>query len=313
MASAHGMYKPNAFPDGTFHTMLRRLAAGWGGSFENLKLNAVYTYGTATDDKHITLEETESITGIAPPLDSLRIYCDNKTDDKHVMRSASFYRSEFNTVKINISAEDIISAENLLRQVVSTLKLTEFDISEIQFSDDVLAERLEEVESRVATLEREATHPQLKCFLSFRFSNPSSAIAREIEQFLALLDVKVISGIDYEPRKVEDKVRDRLLSGVDFVVYLVTSDGESYWLRDELATATAQGAIPIPLVEDGCMLAEGLHGNIEYITFAPDHPGDAWVRLTQAVRYVAKIRLSEKEKKQQQIDNNTGSVDNETS
>jgi hypothetical protein len=44
-------------------------------------------------------------------------------------------------------------------------------------------------------------------------------------------------------------------------------------------------------VEEGCILDESLLGNIEYIPFAPGHPGDCWIRLGQAVRYVAAARL----------------------
>lgn len=304
MATAHGSYKPNVFADGALREAIERLASGWGGTTNNIEVIAHYSYGSASDEKVVALEETESINGIISPLDRLHISYSNRVNDiSHYAALRRHFESVFESVvDVTISADDIISAQNLLNQVASTLNLTQFDSNELRFSDEALEEDLKELESRVTALERTAVHPQLKCFLSFRFSKPSSFVAQEIEQFLTLLGVKVVSGLDYEPRKVEDKVRDRLLSGVDFVVYLVTSEGESSWLRDELATATAQGAIPIPLVEEGCNLAEGMHGNIEYITFAPGHPGDAWIRLAQAVRYVAEAKLSNIEK-QQSIDN----------
>jgi len=285
MASARGDYTPNSFKSSELRTMLESLAVAWGCTVAELQFTAHYSQGAASERKGITLGEAQAIRGFKPPLDGLLVYF--KTASLASIRMAHFSRF-LDGISVEIEADDMIRAQNVLNVVVKALKLSPYEPAII---DELLVGRVEQLESRVTALERHAARAPLRCFLSFRFSESSSTVAREVEQYLSLLGVHVVSGIEYEPRRVEDKVRDRLLSGVDFVVYLVTSEGESAWLRDELATAAAQGAIPVPLVEEGCSLDEGLLGNIEYIPFASGHPGDCWIRLCQAVRYVAAARL----------------------
>jgi hypothetical protein len=285
MAQARGDYAPNSFASGDFRTMLDRLALAWGCAVADLQFTAYYSYDGASERKDITLGEVEAISGILPPLGSVLVHYQIGKPDG---RTAQFGRT-MDGMRIAVEADDVIRAQNVLNMVVQALKLSPY---EPEFMDEWLAGRVEDLELRLVALERRASEAPLRCFLSFRFSESSAATAREVEQYLTLMGVEVVSGIEYEPRRVEDKVRDRLLSGVDFVVYLVTSEGESSWLRDELATATAQGAIPVPLVEAGSHVDPGLLGNIEYIPFAAGHPGDCWIRLAQAVRYVAAARLS---------------------
>ncbi|MDO9535577.1 MAG: hypothetical protein Q7J85_09690 [Bacillota bacterium] len=284
MAKASAHYTPNTFDSAAFRKVLERLATAWGSNVEDLGFKAFYSQGQASDEKEITLGEAETLSGIVPPLDHLMISYGIGTTS---YRTAHFIR-RLDGMEITVYADDMISSNSLLKYIVEVLSLSPY---ELRFSDELLERRIDDIESRVTALETTVAETPLKCFLSFRFSDTSSAIAREVEQFLSLLGIEVVSGIEYEPRRVEDKVRDRILSGVDFVVYLITSEGESSWLRDELATATAQGAIPIPLIEDGCILEEGLLGNIEYIPFSPGHPGDSWIRLVQAVRYIETVKF----------------------
>ena len=312
-ATARGDYKMVAFPEGAFPKMLEHLAAGWGGNIEALELKGSYSYGSVTENKDITRAMAESIKGIEPPLERLTIfYREEQKGHSLIAHHAELYSNQRDVLSLFISADDMIGAQNLLNQVASTLNLTPFDSDSLRFSDEILEERIEQLESRVAALERVTDYSPLKCFFSYRFPNSAHSsdrdvelIARDVEQFLSLLGVKVISGLGYEPRRVEDKVRDRLLGGVDFVVYIVTSEGESSWLRDELATAAAYGVIPVPLVEEGCNLDYGIHGNIEHIPFAPGHPGDSWIRLLQALDYIAEVKNNKSDKEQEKASSDT--------
>jgi hypothetical protein len=283
MAQAQAEYQPNSFREADFSAMLERLAIAWGCNVADFSFTAYYSTGAASDKREITLGEARVLTGIVEPLDHLMIHY---RIGKPEGRTAHLRRS-FDGLSITVDGDDMIRAQNTLNVLASTLGVTEYML---QGLDEELAARMDDAESRLSSLERAASAAPLRSFISFRFSEGSAAIAREVEQYLAILGVDVVTGFDYEPRRVEDKVRDRLLSGVDFVVYLVTSEGESSWLRDELATATAAGALPVPLVENGSMLDQGLLGNIEYIPFDPGHPGDCWIRLAQAVRYVGAVR-----------------------
>ena len=108
----------------------------------------------------------------------------------------------------------------------------------------------------------------------------------QITRFLELLDIEVISGASYEPRRVTEKVRSRLSSNIDFVVYLVTKDGETAWTRDELITGLGVDAHLVPIVESGAKMEIGILGDLEYIPFESGHISDAFVRLLEAVRFI---------------------------
>jgi len=58
------------------------------------------------------------------------------------------------------------------------------------------------------------------------------------------------------------------------------------WTRDEIGTARAAGAVVIPIVAEGAEFARGLFGDLEYISFAPDHIADSFIPLLEAVIYV---------------------------
>lgn len=285
MANASGLYSPAVFKKNAFLETVEHLANSWGCNPDDLGLTAYYSYGDVSDEKTISFNDTKGITGITSPLYQIFIW--HKTDLR-ITNSVNL-RRELDGVSILVSADDISNAQNLLNAIVETLGLSRH---EPKFIDGWLTDRVKELDLRVSRLEESASKKPLKCFLSFRFSDKSRAIASEIEKYLTLLGAEVITGQEYEPRKVEDKVRERVLCGVDFVVYLITSEGESSWLRDELATAIAHGALPIPLIEEGCKLDEGLLGNIEHISFATGHPGDSWIRIAEAVKYVEVARDS---------------------
>lgn len=286
MARADGKFEPNSFLSSDFREMIDKIASVWGCGIQDLSFYARYCFENASDEKDLSYNEVCAFTRINENCDSLSISCKMFSENRFVM-----FRQDSGCLFISSCADDIIRAQNLLQIISSTLKLSNYSPKE---SLIFKSNRFDEIESRISKLEWASSQTPLRCFLSYRFSELSSSIAHEIEQFLGLLGIEVVSGLAYEPRPIEEKVRDRILSGVDFVVYLVTAEGESSWLRDELATATTAGAFPVPIVEVGSHIENGLQGNVEYIPFTSGHPGDCWIRLVQAIRYV---RASRKETK----------------
>lgn len=127
---------------------------------------------------------------------------------------------------------------------------------------------------------------RLRCFLSFRFNDASEFVALRVQQFLTLLDVEVLTGANYEPRQVSEKVLSKLRQPLDLIVLLITRDGESMWTRDEIGTAIHKGVALVPLIEKGAKLEPGLFADIEYVEFEAGHIGDAFLKLLQAVRFV---------------------------
>jgi hypothetical protein len=66
-----------------------------------------------------------------------------------------------------------------------------------------LTAQIAEIAARVESVERriETEAPQLTCFLSFQFVGPSIEYGREVERFLELLGVRVVTGQVYDRKR----------------------------------------------------------------------------------------------------------------
>ena len=179
------------------------------------------------------------------------------------------------------TAED---AERAMNIMVRELGLEPAVEVELKFKE------IEDLSRRLDVLEQAASKSgRLRCFLSFRFHDPpTERAAGEVERFLSLLDVEVVTGRGYEPRAIRDKLDERL-QGLDFLVLLVSSEGESFFTRDEITTARARGVFVIPIVLEGQDFFTGLFGDHEYIRYSEDHIGDAFLKLLEGVLYVRRI------------------------
>ena len=137
-----------------------------------------------------------------------------------------------------------------------------------------------------STSTRLGRDPRLRAFVSYRFGVPANeAAAATLQRFLELLNVEVTTGKSYEPRPIHEKVADRLV-GLHLLVLVIGVDGESLWTRDEIATARALGAAVVPIVVQGAGFEPGLFGDLEYISVDPDHIGDGFLSLLEAVVYL---------------------------
>ncbi|MCX6566898.1 MAG: hypothetical protein NTW38_10855 [Candidatus Aminicenantes bacterium] len=157
-----------------------------------------------------------------------------------------------------------------------------------------IGEKISGIEIRLSELERQffAAQNKLACFLSYRFSDKSKVYALELSRFLELAGVEVTSGAEYEPRRVSDKVRALLDKPMDFIVYLITSEGESMWTRDELGTAVAKGHTPVLLVEAGAKVESGILGDLEFLKFQPNHVSDCFIGIMEAIRFFRREKQS---------------------
>ena len=150
-----------------------------------------------------------------------------------------------------------------------------------------LQERIEKLE--VAVLSRSR---QLRCFLSYRFNDANEITALRLQQFLSILNVEVLTGANYEPRQVSEKVLSKLREPLDFVVILITSAGESMWTRDEVGAAIHKGLALVPLVEKGTKFEPGLFADIEHVEYEAGHVGDSFLKLAQAVRFIREQKVN---------------------
>ena len=97
----------------------------------------------------------------------------------------------------------------------------------------------------------------------------------QVDRLKRLLDavhIEWVTGEQFEPRRIEDKVKARLRADIDFIIAVITKAGESKWIRDELADANARDLWVVVLLEDGATFDKGIFGTLEYITYDCDRP-----------------------------------------
>lgn len=146
---------------------------------------------------------------------------------------------------------------------------------------------LADLDARLQALEhRYVQQAEFRCFMSYRFTEANELQALRLQHFLNLLGVRVTTGASYEPRRVTDKILSKLKNPMDFIVVLVTEEGESFWTRDETGVAIHRGLPLIPVVQKGASFAQGLFGDVEYIPFDKGHIGDAFLKVLEAVIFI---------------------------
>jgi hypothetical protein len=193
------------------------------------------------------------------------------------------------------SATDLAQIFEILQTELS-LTAAEFPLEAVQRSLGAAEEaepvRWADILARVSALEETvfAQSRRMRGFLSYRFTPTTEALLSPLKEFFALLNVDVVTGGNYEPRRISDKVLDRLRGPLDLIVLLVTRDGESFWTRDEIVAGHLRGIAVIPIVEEGVEFTQGIFGDLEYIPFAPGHIGDAFLKLLEAVKYIRQLQ-----------------------
>ena len=129
---------------------------------------------------------------------------------------------------------------------------------------------LEALEMRVAALEKAVKDAgnNPKCFISFKFEDPQIvAQVNRLERLLAAVRVEFLTGEQFEPRRIEDKVKARLRADVDFLIAVISKAGESKWIRDEIADANSRGLWIVILLEEGATFDNGIFGTLEHIPY----------------------------------------------
>jgi hypothetical protein len=209
-------------------------------------------------------------------------------------RPDPYGRSLFSLQIESTEHSTIAEIRHSLQQALSLEEATADELNNAYEWGD--SEMLEPLLKRIEALEQIVIAPtsRLRCFLSYRFTATNEIPALRINQFLTLLNVEVLSGSSYEPRQVSEKVLSKLKQPLDFIVLLITADGESMWTRDEIGAALHRGIALVPLVEVGATLQPGLLADIEYVEFAPGHVGDGFLKLLEAVCFIREQKSGQK-------------------
>jgi hypothetical protein len=95
------------------------------------------------------------------------------------------------------------------------------------------APKVDKLESRVLALEKATKDVErtLKCFISFKFDDAQTTTQVDrLKRLLAAVHIEWVTGEQYEPRRIEDKVKAKLRADVDFIVAVTSKAGESTWM-----------------------------------------------------------------------------------
>lgn len=187
-------------------------------------------------------------------------------------------------ILVNVCTNNFPSIQSIMDKLEGQLKLIE--MLEKPQRKHGHAHLEGKAETKEATSANSEIAKSASCFLSYRFNARVKFLAPELSRFLTLLDIKVVSGLGSEQRRAAGKASGHPKSGYDFFIYLITSDDEGTWNKDELASVYGEGVPVIMLVEKGSKTGKELLGGREYIEFDANHIGDTFIAILEAINFM---------------------------
>jgi hypothetical protein len=284
-------FESRIFQSGELSQLLRELIVSISG--ENAKIHISLSRrlrdGLTERRTKLTLEDLQHICDI--PAENISIVLNFGGEGTDIGLSIE---STGNFLAVHVSALTPESLYAIIAQLTKTIgteevsspyrqleEVSESEAPSIPEQINELRTGIEEVRALITKREK-----RFRCFLSYRFDKKNEEVALRLQRFLSLLDVEVVTGASYEPRRVVDKVIERLNQSIDFIVLIVGAGGESTWTRDEISFAGSKGIPIIPLVETGAKFEPGIFGDLEYIPFESGHIGDVFIGLLEAIKYI---------------------------
>jgi hypothetical protein len=298
----HLWFQPKVFAPGELRRGLTAILNDLGRTSMDITLHETFPDGTE-HRRNLTPEDLVSICELKCDVCSLSVdfqeLISGAISYNNRRESLSFFSDDEAFLSIYVEAEGPDDLSQLIALIGKHISLTagpsrverKSKQLELELPPGGMNQRFKEITERIEKLEEmAAAHAkQIVAFLSFRFDGKAVDYAQQLRRFLELLDVRVITGEAYEPRRVSEKVQERLSGDIDLVVVIQTVDGASSWMRDEMARAQ-QGAFLVPLVEEGAVFEKGIYSDHEFIRFTPDHIGDAFFKVLEAIAYIRRRR-----------------------
>jgi hypothetical protein len=208
---------------------------------EEISISASYEHGGLREEsKSLSLSDIRTIHKIEGSPSSLTFFLER--DKKYPIESISLHDT-YGTLSLSIRLDSVEFMNDIADIIITDLNLKVRTPKEIEIKKEAtVGYRLKELEKKFNTINDYMIQSinSFNCFLSYRFNNRSKVLALELKRFLSLLNIKVIDGTGYEPRRIDEKVKARLNQSIDFIIYLTTKEGESAWTRDELAISLAK-------------------------------------------------------------------------
>lgn len=278
------MYKQWEFKPGQIAAALRTVLSTLGISEDACAITAIFDHGDGGKvSKPVAIVELEPVCSLQKHPMSVIVCYPNENRDQLPYTTTNYLNlsGEFGVLMLNLNVHDASHVKLVFGVLEQALSLTQREQPDEKKQEEIsLKANLEAIKAQIEqSLQR-------SCFLSYRFNKRSKHLALELTRFFELMGIRVISGSSYEPRRIGDKVLERLKANHDLFVYLITNDGESGWTRDELAVAYASGVPVVLLIEAGAKIENGILGDWERIEFDGDHIGDTFIPILEALAFV---------------------------
>jgi hypothetical protein len=260
---AHLFYKPKILQAGEFKEAFELAVTAVLGPDAQITVRYPRHTGRAGVSDSIELG-AESLRAVA---DLGRIDFSLKASPRDKSLPARYVDIECETLRSSVLCARAYGEQSV--QCLERLALN-LGLEQAEAPKDGLVLAFENLESRVSALEKTAKDVErtLRCFISFKFDDATTAAqADRLKRLLAAVHIEWATGEQFEPRRIEDKVKAKLRADLDFVIAIVSKAGESKWIRDELADANARGLWIVLLLEDGATFDKGIFGTLEYIPY----------------------------------------------
>jgi hypothetical protein len=257
---ANLFYKPKTLQVGEFKGAFERAVSGVLGANAQITVIHRRDTGRAGVSDNIRLD-AESLRAIVD-LGKVEFTLTANTSEPHTFPSKLVFLSCHTVAGLFYVIADGEESVQCLERMALNLGL---DRTEPPADDTI-----QRLELRVLALEKAIrdAEPKLKCFISLKFDDARTvAQVDRLKRVLAAVHIEWVTGEQFEPRRIEDKVKAKLRADVDFVVAVISKAGESKWIRDELADANARGLSIVLLLEDGATFDKGIFGTLEYISY----------------------------------------------
>jgi len=197
-------YRAQRFEPGQLADCFATMLAALDITGENVNISARYDHGNGTtESKDLSPDALGTVCEIKEQPSSLSFSF--PVPSEMWPRSSISLSYSIGCLNMHCSAVETQTSTKLISILEDSLSLKRTKPSFGHSETDDLLNRVSAIEERLS-----ARTDRLSCFLSYRFNAHSKPLALELTRFLELLNVQVVSGSGYEPRRVSDKVMSRL-------------------------------------------------------------------------------------------------------
>lgn len=120
-------------------------------------------------------------------------------------------------------------------------------------------------------------------FIAYRFDEHGESLAFRLTRFLELLGFKVTTGRAFSPKKVSQKVEERISKQSIFFVIL-TEGQDDTWLTQEPTIAKTQGKPIFLLKESHYEYNSGIFADQEFIPFDGSNFEKSYIQIMEGLR-----------------------------